>query len=114
MRVAIVGSRDWSDEERVHAYVRSLPEGTTVVSGGAIGPDSWAAHEARRCGLAVITFLPDWKTHGRAAGMIRNSAIVEACDLLVAFWRGASRGTADSVGKARRAGKPFEIFTEPG
>lgn len=110
-RVAIVGSRDWPDPERVRAYVRSLPPGTVVVSGGAKGVDTWAVDEACLCGLECHGCPAEWEAHGRAAGPIRNSVIVANCDRVVAFWYGDSRGTADTVRKARRAGKPVEVVT---
>lgn len=59
-RIAIVGSRECSPETeaKVRAYVRALPKGTTVVSGGADGVDSIAEEEASRCGLHVESYRP--------------------------------------------------------
>jgi predicted Rossmann fold nucleotide-binding protein DprA/Smf involved in DNA uptake len=51
-RVAIIGAREHPDLDFVRAYVRTLPTGTTVVSGGAKGVDSAAATDDRR-GAAV-------------------------------------------------------------
>lgn len=42
MRVAIIGSRRFPYPIVVVDFVRSLPAGTVVVSGGAPGVDSWA------------------------------------------------------------------------
>jgi hypothetical protein len=107
--VAIVGSRSWPDLDRVRAVVDTLPEGTVVVSGGARGVDTaaWLAAQAR--GLRAVVHLADWKKHGNAAGVIRNTAIVESCDEVIAFWDGESRGTADTIRKARAAGKPVRV-----
>jgi hypothetical protein len=108
MKVAVVGSREWPDEARVREYVRSLPEGTTLVSGGARGVDSWAADEARRRGFDVMVHWPDWTTHGRSAGFLRNHAIVRDAEKVVAFTAG-SNGTQHTIDLARKAGKPVEV-----
>jgi len=110
-KVAIVGSRKWTDHEMVRGYVYSLDDDDTVVSGGAKGVDSWAELYARERGLDVIIFKPDWNQHGRRAGMLRNHDIVENCDRMVAFWSDSSTGTANSISRARAAGKPTLVFS---
>jgi hypothetical protein len=116
MKIAIVGSRTFGDRiedtkvrNAVKAYVASLPSDTVIVSGGASGVDTWAENAARECGLGVIVFKPDWKLYGKSAGMIRNGQIIEAADSVVAFWNGGSSGTANSIERAKRAGKPVVI-----
>jgi len=108
-RVAIVGSRGYSNLEAVRAYVRSLPKDTVVVSGGAAGVDITAEITAKDCGLAVVVWPADWARYGRRAGLLRNIQVVENCDRVVAFWDGKSRGTAHSIDLARKAGKPVEV-----
>jgi Predicted Rossmann fold nucleotide-binding protein involved in DNA uptake len=105
MRIAIIGSRDYIDLERVRNYVNSLPEDTIIVSGGARGVDSAAESAARARGLQTIIFPADWEAHGKGAGFIRNADIVANADMIVAFWLGKSKGTLDTVQKACRQGK---------
>lgn len=107
--VAVVGSRDYPDLEGVRAFVRSLPAGTTLVSGGARGVDSAAAEAARERGIPVVVYAADWARLGRAAGPVRNRSIAEHCDRLVAFWDGESPGTADVVAQARALGREVEV-----
>src|SRR5678815_3377064 len=101
LRVAIVGSRDFGHLEWVTEYVDQLPAGTTVVSGGARGVDQRAAQAARARGLAVEVFLPLWYDadgrYDRAAGVERNSRVVERAHAVVAFYSGSaeSSGTPD-------------------
>lgn len=109
-RVAIVGSRGYPDEDDVFSYVHELPSDTVVVSGGAEGPDTWAEQAAKRRGMQVVIYRPDWSLFGKAAGPIRNAQIVANCDRVVAFWSGLSNGTAHTIGLARRQGKPIKIF----
>lgn len=111
MKIAIVGSRNFKPLSKVTEYVHTLEQGTVVVSGGARGVDKTAEIAATAAGLTVEVFLPDWEKHGRRAGIFRNTKIIEFCDQLVAFWDEESRGTQDSIRKARIAGKPVKIFT---
>ena len=106
MRVAVVGSRTIKAFD--FALVGAVA-GDTIITGGAVGVDSFAEAEARARGLAVEVIKPDYKTYGRAATHVRNRAIVDKCDRLVAFWDGQSKGTKGTVDYARRKGKPIAI-----
>jgi len=110
MNVAIVGSRNFPGLHRVDKFVAGLPDDCVVVSGGARGVDSRAQAAATARGLTVIVHHADWETYGKRAGFMRNSKIVEGCDYLVAFWDEQSKGTQDSIQKARRAGIPISII----
>lgn len=110
-RVAIVGSRDWPDPVAVVLAVENLPTGTVVVSGGARGVDRIAADAARARGLEVVEHLPDWERLGRRAGFVRNCAIVDDCDRVIAFQHERSRGTQHTIDLAERLGKPVQVVT---
>ena len=93
----------------------------TVIEGGAAGADTVAGQWARRrraSGVANVQFKADWKTHGRAAGPIRNQEMLdwllaaEAEQKLVLAYPGG-RGTADMVTRAREAGVAVRLC-EPG
>jgi predicted Rossmann fold nucleotide-binding protein DprA/Smf involved in DNA uptake len=72
VNVAVVGSRDWPDLERVQLLVRAFvrafaakyPDGA-LVSGGARGVDRTAEQQAARCGLRVYSFRPRERPDGR-------------------------------------------------
>ena len=110
MFVAIVGSRNYHDLDRVREFVRKLPAGTVVVSGGARGVDRIAVAEAKRCNLEVLVYPADWATHGRSAGFKRNQQIVDAADLIIAFWDGNSPGTQHTIRLAKKARKSFAVI----
>jgi hypothetical protein len=61
MIVAIVGSRDWQDLDRVARYVAAMatkhPQ-VILVSGNARGVDWEAEQAAHRCKLQVISYRP--------------------------------------------------------
>lgn len=105
LKVAVVGSRNYPNLREVEEFVNSLPDGTVVISGGARGVDQTAERAARRRGLQVEIYKPDWKKYGRGAGPIRNTEIVGAADTVVAFWDGKSAGTKDTITKARKTRK---------
>lgn len=110
MRIAIVGSRGYSALDAVRQYVRSLPTGTEIVSGGARGVDSAAETEARKCGFPVRIFHARWDIYGRSAGMMRNEVMLNNCDSVTAFWDGKSPGTKHMIECARRANIPVMVY----
>ena len=44
--------------------------------------------------------------------MVRNKAIVERADMIIAFWDGRSRGTAFVINYANKLNKPFKIISK--
>src|ERR1700739_2122332 len=115
MRVASVGSPRREDRARIEACVRALPIGTVIVSGGATGPDSWAAAAACARGLEVVVHHPDLegvrsRFEATQRFYARNQAIVDDCDELIAFPAPDRKGgTEDTIRRALRAGKPVHL-----
>lgn len=136
-RVAIVGSRAHPDTSIVRAYVRALPKGTVVITGGAAGVDAVAADEARRCGLRCIEHTPmrvgdavrvvtytcvrgddrrEVATTPLAPGspyrdalLYRNTMIAVGCTRAAAFPDGSRGGTWDAVRQMGRFRRPVEV-----
>lgn len=114
LTVLICGDRNWSNVPKIQAEINKLPRGTTVLEGGCSGADTLANALASRRGLVVRTFPADWCTYGRAAGPIRNTQMLrEHPDLVLAFHSNLSqsRGTADTVRKARKLGIKTRVVT---
>lgn len=62
-----------------------------VVTGMAQGIDTAAVMVARRLGVAVKAFRPDWENEPRAAGFIRNKQMAMYADVGLGFqWQGSS------------------------
>lgn len=114
MNVAIVGSRNWPWTNPIKEIVNGLSPEDVVVSGGAHGVDTIAENAALARGLETLIFLPDWETHGRSAGYIRNQEIVKHAHRLIAFQYEGSKGTQHSVNLAKKQGIPVQLisFTE--
>ena len=107
MRVAVVGSR----QLKVDNLEKFLPSDVTeIVSGGARGVDTSAADYAKRNGLKLTVFLPDYNQYGRSAPIRRNVDIINNSDLVLAFWDGASRGTRFVIEYCRKHNVPVRIF----
>ena len=104
--VAIVGSRTCLPID-ISAHLAFTPD--TIVSGGAMGADTYAREYARKKGLKLIEFFPDYEKYGRIAPLMRNQLIVDDCDCVLAFWDGKSRETKYTLDYAKTKNKPVTI-----
>lgn len=114
MKVAIVGSRHFAQPDRVGDYVRSLPKGSSVITGSASGVDAAATKAARDSGIPVQVMpasFDEMSDPTKAAA--RNQRLVNSCDVLVAFWDGSSEGTRATVERALDSGKEVHVFVAP-
>jgi hypothetical protein len=109
MKVAVIGCRNFNDYELVKETLTKL-DITLLISGGAKGADSLGERYANENNITTLIFKPDWKHHGKGAGMIRNTDIVKNSDIVVAFWNGESKGTLDSIRKAENLNKGLMII----
>ena len=113
MKIAIVGGRDFNDYDllktEVMNYIVDKAHFETLVSGGAKGADALAERLALELSIPIQVFKPDYKRYGRAATVVRNSQIVENSDVIFAFWDGKSKGTLDSINKAKKMNKKLFI-----
>ena len=106
MKVAVVGSRSIFVTD-IGMYIS---DGDEIVSGGAVGVDSCAAEYAKKNGLKLTVFLPQYERYGRAAPIARNKKIVDYADKIIAFWDGKSKGTLSVIKYAEKTGKLCEII----
>ena len=113
MKVIIAGSRSLPvDHPAIYyvadAYLKSGLKATEIVSGGCRGVDLAGEAFAQERGIPIKRFIPDWDTHGKAAGPIRNKQMAEYGDALIAIWDGISRGTGSMVSYAEA--KKLRVF----
>lgn len=109
INLAIVGSRTFNDYELLKQHIEPTNI-AAIVSGGARGADTLAEQFAEEHSIQMIVFKPDYEKHGRSAPFVRNTAIIEAADSVIAFWDGKSTGTLDSIKKARKLGKSVTVI----
>jgi hypothetical protein len=109
MRTAIIGSRTFNDLSLALVELDKF-DITHVVSGGAKGADTIAEQWAYQKEIETTVHYPNWSKHGKAAGFIRNKAIIDDCEQVIAFWDGHSKGTENSINIARASKKPCHII----
>lgn len=110
-KVIIAGSRNFDEFEIVSAYIEySGFRIDEVVCGSAAGVDTCGMYYAMDHNIPIKYFLPDWKKHGKAAGPIRNSEMVEYCTHGIYVINNHSRGSMDCLNKIKAALKPFTAY----
>ena len=107
MKLAIIGSRSIASADLAPLITE---EPSLIISGGARGIDACAEEYARQHGIPTLILRPDYRRWGRIAPILRDKAIAEACDALLAVWDGRSRGTKFTVDHARKLGRPVRVF----
>jgi YspA, cpYpsA-related SLOG family len=110
VRVIFAGSRHGRPIHELHcAIVCSELLITEVVHGGAQGVDAQADAWARYADIPVTIFRADWKHLLKAAGPIRNRAMAEYADAMIALDGGD--GTGDMIRQAGKHGLP--VYVQP-
>ena len=114
----ICGGRDFANKEMfadaMSELVRKRGMPIRIINGGALGADWMAMEWAQHHAIEFIIVAAEWGIYGRAAGHLRNQAMLDKYhpDLVVAFPGG--KGTADMVRRSRAVGaKVKEIGVMP-
>lgn len=131
-KIAVVGSRIFND----YMYMQNVLDmeilelepwkgQVELISGGAEGADTLAEVYAKNTDLIITVYPARWDDldapgavikenhHGKynaLAGYARNQIIAEECDMVIGFWDGISKGTADVLRRARKLGKPVKVY----
>lgn len=114
VNIAIVGSRTFTDfvqcefeiENALAEWGLTTKNINRIVSGGAQGADTLADMYARKNNIAITVYSPDWKAFGKAAGIMRNTDIVNDCEYVIAFPSRKGKGTQDTIRKAQKSTNP--------
>jgi predicted Rossmann fold nucleotide-binding protein DprA/Smf involved in DNA uptake len=109
MKVAVVGSRTFSNYKLMESSLNGIENIKEIISGGAVGADRLSEKYAKSRNLELVIFYPDHKKY-RSPYHHRNRLIAERCDLLVAFWNGHSTGTKYTINYAKKIGKEVKII----
>ena len=114
-RVVIAGCRDYGNYDEAKTYIdfclsdiRKKYE-IVILSGGARGADAIGEQYAKENGFKIEKYPAAWETYGKSAGPRRNKQMAEACDFVICFWDGQSRGTGSMLEFAKQYNKPFRI-----
>lgn len=114
-RVVIAGCRDYNNYDEAKTYIdlclsdiRKKYE-IVILSGGARGADAIGERYAKENGFNIEKHPAAWEIYGKSAGPRRNKQMAEACDFVICFWDGQSRGTGSMIEYAKTYGKPIRI-----
>lgn len=112
-RILVCGGRGFAEQALLFGVLDMEAESAhvfTIIQGGADGADRLARLWCHSRKVRFDNYPADWRSHGRAAGPIRNQTMLaEGKPTKVIAFPGG-RGTADMIRRARSAGVPvFEI-----
>ena len=104
-KIGIVGTRSRNTEKDFNkvynAFDKIYEDGDWIVSGGCPkGGDYFAELIAKKKGVPILIFYPNWIKYKKAAGFIRNTYIAEESDILIAcVANDRIGGTEDTIKK---------------
>lgn len=110
MNLGVIGSRTFSDYDLLKTELNKFKDITKIISGGAKGADILSEKYAQEFGIETVIFYPEYEKHGRKAPFLRNTSIVQASDIVIAFWDEVSKGTKDSINKCTKLNKQYKII----
>ena len=132
VKIGIVGARIYTDKKKVEEAVDQCikkygVENICIISGGAIGADTFGKEVALEKKLKYIEYNPAHENYNQYSGkpkefygkpykvqnyFERNSFIAEDSDLLIAFIPKGhqSNGTQDTISKTKKLNKPYFII----
>lgn len=119
MKILITGDRNWDDVETMVSALSSFPSGTILVHGACRGADVTGAAVGEQLGFVLRAYPADWDRYGKGAGPVRNQQMLDSEHLpyepiltCFAFHKDIknSKGTADMVSRAKKAGIKVVVF----
>jgi len=110
-RVLVCGGKDFNDYDLLKSCL-GRHEISTIIHGNARGADSLADRYAREKGIDRIVYPANWEGHGKLAGFIRNSMMLNhgKPDKVIAFPGGV--GTEMMIDIAKKAGVEVCVYED--
>lgn len=114
-RILVCGSRDWTDgsAERHRELKERLSQqdvlSALVIHGNAKGADRMAEAVCVDNNVHTAKVEPRWQGFGKAAGPLRNLAMLALEPHLVIAFTTGSPGTQITIDEARKRGIPVEV-----
>ena len=110
MKLAVIGSKEFSDYEKLKSTLDKINNISQIISGGAPGTDTLAKKYAQENNIAFLEFPPDFSKYKKDAKHVRDKLIVENCDNIIAFYDGKCEGTKYTLDYGRKLRKPIIII----
>ena len=113
MKVIIAGGRDFDNykllKNSCDLILSDYADNLEIISGKSKGADKIGEDYAKHRNYPIKEFPANWKLYSKSAGPIRNGEMADYADMLIAFWDGKSRGTADMIAQATKKGLIVKI-----
>jgi hypothetical protein len=122
MNILITGTRHPLVAESVRVIMNAIDANVPMsryhllIHGDAKGVDTFVAQQAVEWGWDVCAHPADWTAYGKAAGPMRNQAMLNHhrdINLVLAFPASDSRGTWDMVERAVKARLNVRVYPLP-
>lgn len=119
-RIIIAGGRDFLDYLKMYiemnTIIQTIHDDIEIISGCAKGADTLGMRYAAVTKIPCAKFPADWDKFGNRAGFIRNEEMAKysisdnSKGVLVAFWDGKSKGTANMIKLAEKYGLETHVI----
>lgn len=115
-RILVTGSRTWRDKATIanallQWWLANDRPKAILISGGAQGADQLAEEVWNGQQFEIEQHPADWKSHGKAAGPIRNAEMVKlGASVCLAFIHNESRGATHCARLAVKRGIPTIVY----
>lgn len=112
-KVAVVGGRTFDNKEWLYSVLDEYHRRfyiELIISGGAKGADTLGERWAKDNQIDHLIYMAQWSLYGKEAGKARNTSIVKAAEVIIAFPTIDSRGTYDTIEKGKLYQKLVYVF----
>lgn len=109
MKIAVIGSRNFKDQNLLKTVLDAETQMIELITGGAVGADTLAENWAKEKQLPVTIIKPNYEKFGKYAPLERNNKIIDSAEKVIAFWDGQSKGTQYVIKECQRLGKPLKL-----
>lgn len=117
-KIGIIGTRRRNSSSAYkkveEEFFKVYEDGDWIVSGGCPkGGDRFAEVIARKFGIPILIFYPNWNKFKKGAGLVRNTDIANTSDVLIAcVAKDRTGGTEDTIKKFKNKPLKFEQVLE--
>jgi hypothetical protein len=109
--ISVSGSRNFNNRDYLNSVLNYYSSSISLVKvGDAKGLDSMVIQYCQERSIPYQVLIADWKTHGKAAGPIRNIEIINGTTLLLAFPAPDSKGTINAMNYAFKSGISVHVY----
>lgn len=114
MNIGVVGNRIGWNYNSIKSFLKNkINKNDTIISGGAIGVDSFAQQFAKEMGIKILIIYPDPNVPSPNKYYNRNQKIVNHSEKLIAFQIASKKsGTQSTINRARKRGLDIEIISK--